>query len=92
MSDLVISNTNEELAFLSYVKSGTIRRGTGIISGFYNSGPTAKYNIPYVDTNDGTAVLRHSEVNMALQNGLALLHWHQHLILNYIFFLIIYLT
>ena len=65
MSDLVNSMTNEELAFLSYGKSGTIRRGTGIIGGFYNSGPTAKYNIPYGDTNDGPAGLRHSEVNMA---------------------------
>ena len=64
MSDLVNSMTNEELAFLSFGKSGTIRRGTGIIGGYYNSGPTAKYNIPYGDTNDGPAGLRQSEVYM----------------------------
>ena len=62
MSELVNSMTNEELAFLSYGKSGTIRSGTGIIGGFYNSGLTGKYNIPYGDTNDGPAGLRHSEV------------------------------
>ena len=64
MSDLVNSMTNEELAFLSYGKTGNIRKGTGIIGGFYNSGPTAKYNIPYGDTNDGPAGLRQSEVYM----------------------------
>ena len=64
MSELVDSMTNEELSFLSYGKKGTIRGGTGIIGGFYNSGPTAKYNIPYGDTNDGPAGLRQSEVSM----------------------------
>ena len=63
-SELIDSMTNEELAFLSYGKSGTIRSGTGIIGGLYNSGPTAKYNIPYGDTNDGPAGLRQSEVTM----------------------------
>ena len=63
-SELIDTMSNEELAFLSYGKSGTIRRGTGIIGGFYNSGPTAKYNIPYGDTNDGPAGLRQSEVSM----------------------------
>ena len=62
--DLVDTMTNEELAFLSYGKTATIRSGTGIIGGFYNSGPTAKYNIPYGDTNDGPAGLRQSEVTM----------------------------
>ena len=64
MSELIDSMTNEELAFLSYGKNGNIRRGTGIIGGFYNSGLTGKYNIPSGDTNDGPAGLRHSEVDM----------------------------
>ena len=61
MEQLVDSMTNEELAFLSFGKPATIRKGTGIIGGFYNSGPTGKYNIPYGNTNDGPAGLRHSE-------------------------------
>jgi beta-glucosidase len=65
MEELVDLLSNEELAFLSYGKPGTIRHGTGIIGGFYNSGPTAKYNIPYGDTNDGPAGLRQSEISMA---------------------------
>ena len=64
MDELVDSMTNEELAFLSYGKDATVRSGTGIIGGFYNSGPTAKYNIPYGDTMDGPAGLRQSEVKM----------------------------
>ena len=64
MDQLVDSMTNEELAFLSYGKDATVRSGTGIIGGFYNSGPTAKYNIPYGDTMDGPAGLRQSEVKM----------------------------
>ena len=63
MVDLVDSMTNEELAFLSFGKTGTIRKGTGIIGGLFNSGLTAKYNIPYGDSNDGPAGLRHSELN-----------------------------
>ena len=62
--DLVDTMTNEELAFLSYGKPPNIRSGTGIIGGYYNAGPTAKYNIPYGDTSDGPAGLRHSEVKM----------------------------
>ena len=62
--ELADSMTNEELAFLSYGKERAIRDGTGIIGGFYNSGPTAKYNIPSGDTLDGPAGLRQSEVNM----------------------------
>ena len=38
MEELVDLLTNEELAFLSYGKPGTIRQGTGIIGGYYNSG------------------------------------------------------
>ena len=64
MDELLDTMTNEELAFLSYGKEATIRQGTGIIGGFYNSGPTAKYNIPYGDTADGPAGLRQSEVKM----------------------------
>ena len=64
MDELVDSMTNEELAFLSFGKLGTIRHGTGIIGGYYNSGPTGKYNIPFGDTNDGPAGLRQSEVKM----------------------------
>ena len=64
MKQLVDTMTNEELAFLSFGKPATIRTGTGIIGGFYNSGPTGKYNIPYGNTNDGPAGLRHSEVIM----------------------------
>ena len=64
MESLVNSLTNEELAFLSYGKGAKIRSGTGIIGGFYNSGPTGKYNIPSGDTNDGPAGLRQSEVSM----------------------------
>ena len=62
MEQLVDTMTNEELAFLSFGKPATIRKGTGIIGGFYNSGPTGKYNIPYGNTNDGPAGLRHSEI------------------------------
>ena len=62
--DLVETMTNEELAFLSFGKPGTIRHGTGIIGGYYNSGMTGKYYIPYGDTNDGPAGLRQSEVKM----------------------------
>ena len=50
------------MAFLTFGKPATIRKGTGIIGGFYNSGPTGKYNIPYGNTNDGLAGLRHSEI------------------------------
>ena len=64
MEQLVDSMTNEELAFLSFGKPATTRSGTGIIGGFYNSGPTGKYNIPYGNTNDGPAGLRQSEVIM----------------------------
>ena len=62
MEQLVDSMTNEELAFLSFGKPPTIRAGTGIIGGLYNSGPTGKYNIPSGNTNDGPAGLRQSEV------------------------------
>ena len=64
MDELIDTMSNEELAFLSFGKLGTIRHGTGIIGGFYNSGMTGKYNIPYGDTNDGPAGLRQSEVKM----------------------------
>ena len=64
MDELVESMTNEQLAFLSFGKIATIRHGTGIIGGYYNSGPTAKLNIPFGDTNDGPAGLRQSEVKM----------------------------
>ena len=64
MEQLVDSMTNEELAFLSFGKPATTRKGTGIIGGLYNSGPTGKYNIPYGNTNDGPAGLRQSEVIM----------------------------
>ena len=64
MDQLVDTMTNEELAFLSFGKIATIRDGTGIIGGYYNSGPTAKYNIPFGDTLDGPAGLRQSEVKM----------------------------
>ncbi|MBO6244315.1 MAG: glycoside hydrolase family 3 C-terminal domain-containing protein, partial [Clostridia bacterium] len=64
MDELINIMSNEELAFLSFGKLGTIRHGTGIIGGFYNSGPTGKYNIPSGDTNDGPAGLRQSEIKM----------------------------
>ena len=64
MEQLVETMTNEELAYLSYGKTGTIKSGTGVIGGDYNSGLTGKYNIPYGDTNDGPAGLRQSEVKM----------------------------
>ena len=64
LEQLVDTMTNEELAFLSFGKIATIRDGTGIIGGYYNSGPTGKYNIPFGDTLDGPAGLRQSEVKM----------------------------
>ena len=64
MDELLESMTNEELAFLSYGKDATIRQGTGIIGGFYNSGPTGKYYIPYGDTMDGPA----SAITQGLQS------------------------
>ena len=64
MDQLVDTMSNEELAFLSFGKPGFIRHGTGIIGGYYNSGITGKYNIPFGDTNDGPAGLRQSEVKM----------------------------
>ena len=64
MKELVDSMTNEELAYLSFGRPATIRHGTGIIGGLYNSGLTGKYNIPYGDTNDGPAGLRQSEIKM----------------------------
>ena len=64
IDQLVNTMTNEELAFLSFGKIATIRDGTGIIGGYYNSGPTGKYNIPFGDTLDGPAGLRQSEEKM----------------------------
>ena len=61
MEELVDSLTDEQLAYLSYGKSGYVRSGTGIIGGQFNSGLTKKYNIPYGDTCDGPAGLRQSE-------------------------------
>ena len=43
MEDLVNLLTDEELAYLSYGKSGYVRSGTGIIGGQFNSGLTKKY-------------------------------------------------
>ena len=64
MEDLVNLLTDEELAYLSFGKSGYVRSGTGIIGGQFNSGLTKKYNIPYGDTCDGPAGLRQSEEKM----------------------------
>ena len=64
MEDLVNEMSEEELAYLSYGKSGYVRSGTGIIGGQFNSGITRKYNIPYGDTCDGPAGLRQSEPKM----------------------------
>ena len=64
MEELVDMMTNEELAYLSYGKSGYVRSGTGIIGGQFNSGLTRKYNIPYGDTCDGPAGLRQSDEKM----------------------------
>jgi beta-glucosidase len=47
MEQLVDSMTNEELIFLSYGKKSNIKGGKGLIGGFYNSGITRKYNIPF---------------------------------------------
>ena len=46
MEDLVNLTTDEELAYLSYGKSGIIRSGKGIIGGQFNSGLTKIYIIP----------------------------------------------
>ena len=64
MEQLVDSMTDEQLAYLSYGKSGYVRSGTGIIGGQFNSGLTKKFNIPYGDTCDGPAGLRQSEPSM----------------------------
>ena len=42
LEQLVDTMTNEELAFLSFGKIATIRDGTGIIGGYYNSGDNQK--------------------------------------------------
>ena len=65
MEQLVDSMTNEELIFLSYGKTKNIRGGKVIIGGFYNSGITGKYNIPFADVLDGPGGLSHSETKLA---------------------------
>ena len=64
MEDLVNIMSEEELAYLSFGKSGYVHSGTGIIGGQFNSGITRRYNIPYGDTCDGPAGLRQSEEKM----------------------------
>lgn len=61
MEQLVDSMTNEELIFLSYGKTSNIKGGKGLVGGFYNSGITGKYNIPFGDVLDGPSGLSHSE-------------------------------
>ena len=61
IEELVDALTNEELAYLSYGKSGYIRSGTGSIGGSFNAGLTKKYNIPFGETCDGPAGIRQSE-------------------------------
>ena len=63
MEQLVDSMTNEELIFLSYGKKSNIKGGKGLIGGFYNSGITGKYNIPFRDILDGPGGLSHSEIS-----------------------------
>ena len=63
MEQLVDSMTNEELIFLSYGKKSNIKGGKGLIGGFYNSGITGKYNIPFGDILDGPGGLSHSEIS-----------------------------
>ena len=65
MEQLVDSMTNEELAFLSYGKSKSIRGGKFVIGGNYNSGVTSKYNIPFSDVLDGSGGLSHSEKELS---------------------------
>ena len=65
MEQLVDSMTNEELAFLSLGKPGYIIGGKGGIGGFYNSGITGKYNIPFGDILNGPEGLYQSEITLS---------------------------
>ena len=64
MKQLVEAMTDEELAFLSYGKNGHIFMADGAFGGNYKEDMTGKYNIPYVDTDDGPAGLRQADEKM----------------------------
>ena len=64
MKQLVEAMTDEELAFLSYGKNGHIFMADGAFGGNYKEDMTGKYNIPYVDIDDGPAGLRQADEKM----------------------------